>query len=356
MKVKQKKKFEKEHIGENLLYFMVWSAIILVPILASKMLGEEHVNLQKILISWRKISPYLFLFVLNNALLAPKLLLKRRYVAYVAISVIVTTILFSIVDGYERYLIRNAPDIETMIEARKASFTDLALQWNILLGLFMISANSMIKLLYKTMRDEQEMISLRHENLQAEIDYLKYQINPHFFMNTLNNIHALIDIDSEAAKTTVIELSKMMRYVLYDTENQVTDIANDVRFIEHYIALMRIRYTDAVDIRFEIDGEIPLGVKVPPLLLIVFVENAFKHGVSYNHPSYVHIKLSCDGEKAYAEVRNSRHTSTSAAPGGVGLENVRKRLDLIYGKRYNLTLDDSRAEEYYVKLSIPVAR
>jgi sensor histidine kinase YesM len=211
----QNRRIKKQQIGENLLYFMVWAAIILVPILASKMLGEEHVNLQKILISWRKISPYLLLFVINNALLAPKLLFKRRYTSYVVVSIVLTTILFSIVDSYERYLIRNVPDIETMIEVREASFTDLALQWNILLGLFMIWANTMIKLLYKNMHDEQEMIALRHENLQAEIDYLKYQINPHFFMNTLNNIHALIDIDTHEAQGAVIELSKMMRYVLY---------------------------------------------------------------------------------------------------------------------------------------------
>ncbi len=353
MKVIQKKKFEKEYIGENLLYFMVWSAIILVPILASKMLGEEHVNLQKILISWRKISPYLFLFVINNALLAPKLLLKRRYAAYVAISVIITTIIFSIVDGYERYLIRNAPDIETMIEARKASFTDLALQWNILLGLFMISANSMIKLLYRNMRAEQEMISLRHENLQAEIDYLKYQINPHFFMNTLNNIHALIDIDTREAQGAVIELSKMMRYVLYESGQERITLEQDLRFVENYVRLMQIRYAEELDIRIRYPQEEVEQLKIPPLLLIVFVENAFKHGVSGNRPSFIHIDVEISPQKEVLyRVKNSLQPQKPDHKPGIGLRNVRKRLDLIYDTNYSLEM---RSEEsaYVVELKIP---
>ena len=95
---------------------------------------------------------------------------------------------------------------------------------------------------------------------------------------------------------------------------------------------------------------------MPPLLLIVFIENAFKHGVSYNEPSYVHISLSCNEEFAHAEVRNSRHKNKSQVYGGVGLVNVRKRLDLIYGKNYTLTIDDSNPNEYMVKLKIPIIR
>ena len=111
--------------------------------------------------------------------------------------------------------------------------------------------------------------------MQAEMDYLKYQINPHFFMNTLNNIHALIDIDTEYAKNAVIELSKMMRYVLYDSGREIISLNKDIQFIQNYIGLMRIRYTNDVDIRVEYPHDLPTQVSIPPLLLIVFVENAF---------------------------------------------------------------------------------
>lgn len=350
----QTRRIKKQLIGENLLYFLVWALIILVPILASKMLGEEHVNLQKILISWRKISPYLLLFVINNALLVPKLLFKRRYVSYIVASIVITAVIFSIVDGYERYLIRNAPDMETMIEVRKASFTDLALQWNILLGLFMVSANTMIKLLYKNMRDEQEMIALRQENLQAEIDYLKYQINPHFFMNTLNNIHALIDIDTTEAQGAVIELSKMMRYVLYESGQEHISLEQEMHFVENYVRLMQIRYAEELDIRINYAQEEASKVKIPPLLLIVFVENAFKHGVMSNRRSFIHIDVEITpSREVLCRVVNSLQPAKKDHKVGIGLKNVRKRLELIYGLNYSLQISPEQ-DAYVVQLKIPV--
>ena len=112
----------------------------------------------------------------------------------------------------------------------------------------MTGLNMGIKLLYRSLRDEQQMEELKRQNLQAEMDYLRYQINPHFFMNTLNNIHALIDIDTEYAKSAVIELSKMMRYVLYESGSETISLKKDIQFIENYIELMRIRYDSSIDI------------------------------------------------------------------------------------------------------------
>ena len=276
-------------IGENLLYLMVWMVIILVPVLNSKMLEEVHVSLENILIAWLKIAPYLLIFIIHNSLIAPRLLLrKHRYVWYLVVNLLTITAVFSLVAIYEKY----APyDTEPYILNGKASFTDLAIYWNILLGFFMTGLNMGIKLLYRSLRDEQQMEELKRQNLQAEMDYLRYQINPHFFMNTLNNIHALIDIDTEYAKSAVIELSKMMRYVLYESGSETISLKKDIQFIENYIELMRIRYDSSIDICLDYPATIPNKVAIPPLLLIVFVENAFKHGVSYNHASFIHIRI-----------------------------------------------------------------
>ena len=403
----------KMAIGENLLYFLVWTVAILVPILNAKMMSEEHVYFVNILTAWLKILPYGIIFLLNNLLFAPKLLLRKHYAAYYLISILYLVALFYSIEYYETTM-RRSPfaDSDLYIVHGRASFTDLAWYWNVLLGLFLQNTNNGIKIMFKSMSDEQKMVSLERQSLQAEMDYLKYQINPHFFMNTLNNIHALIDIDTEAAKETVIELSKMMRYVLYDSENAETSILNDIRFVENYIGLMRIRYTDDVDIRLDVEGTIPPEAKIPPLLLIVFVENAFKHGVSYNSPSYVHIVISCDGSTASCTVTNSRHEHTAAnvlsasrtqdtdaartdtadtdtksssrrgrksrrgrngtkdsgrihsdgrnmdtgsgKSSGMGLYNVRKRLDLLFGSNYTLKIDDSHEDRYEVKLTIPI--
>lgn len=337
-------------IGENLLYLMVWMVIILVPVLNSKMLEEVHVSLENILIAWLKIAPYLLIFIIHNSLIAPRLLLrKHRYVWYLVVNLLTITAVFSLVAIYEKY----APyDTEPYILNGKASFTDLAIYWNILLGFFMTGLNMGIKLLYRSLRDEQQMEELKRQNLQAEMDYLRYQINPHFFMNTLNNIHALIDIDTEYAKSAVIELSKMMRYVLYESGSETISLKKDIQFIENYIELMRIRYDSSIDICLDYPATIPNKVAIPPLLLIVFVENAFKHGVSYNHASFIHIRIGYRDDAVTAVISNSRHEKSR--PTGIGLENVKKRLALIYQDNYTLSIDDSDPAVYTVKLIIPI--
>ena len=217
----------------------------------------------------------------------------------------------------------------------------------------MTGANTGIKLIYQSMRDEQKMEELKRQNLQAEMDYLKYQINPHFFMNTLNNIHALIDIDTECAKSAVIELSKMMRYVLYDSGRELIPLNKDLQFLQNYIELMRIRYTDTVDIRVEYPHDLPEQVSIPPLLLIVFVENAFKHGISYNRPSFIRLTVAYTEGRVRCTIANSRHGTSRGHATGIGLENVRKRLALIYGEEnYSLEIREE-TDTYTANLIIP---
>lgn len=340
-------KIGKKHaLGENLLYLLVWSAIILVPVLNSQMLSELHVNLDEAWIVWRQIIPYMVIFLVHNHLIAPRYLLKKRYALYLLTNVIFVTIVFVIIDFYQM----NIGHVSLY-----GSFTNHEVYWNILFALFMNGTNGGIKLLYQSLLDEQQLLRLKEENLRAEMTSLKYQINPHFFMNTLNNIHALIDIDTEAAKSAVIDLSKMMRYVLYDSEREMISLSADLQFLRNYIELMRIRYTDHVQITIDAPQTLPEKVAIPPLLLIVFVENAFKHGVSYNHPSYIHISLFYADEKLTAIISNSRNPQPTSPTrqGGIGLENVRKRLDLLYGP-HGYSLDICQEEERYtVKLVIP---
>ena len=346
----------KQAIGENLLYLMVWAAIILVPVLNSQMMSELHINLENVLIAWRQIAPYLVIFIIHNYLLAPRLMLRRHYKAYVLCDIALIILVFWIVYLYEERLsdhlaLQGTP--EAVDAYRKASFSNLEIYWNVVLGFFMTGANTGIKLIYQSMRDEQMMEERKRQNLQAEMDYLKYQINPHFFMNTLNNIHALIDIDTECAKSAVIELSKMMRYVLYDSGRELIPLNKDLQFLQNYIELMRIRYTDTVDIRVEYPHDLPEQVSIPPLLLIVFVENAFKHGISYNRPSFIRLTVAYTEGRVRCTVVNSRHGGARQHGPGIGLENVRKRLALIYGEE-NYSLEIREEEDTYtVNLIIP---
>ncbi|MDE7305188.1 MAG: histidine kinase [Alistipes sp.] len=344
----------KQTIGENLLYVMVWSAIILVPVLNSQMMSELHVDLGNVLIAWRQVAPYLIIFIVHNSVLAPRFMLRHKYWKYLASNIVLILAVFTPVYLLGDRLVVQIPVEQATHTLRNVSFTNLEMYWNVVLALFMNGANSGIKLMYQSIRDEQQMEELKQQNLQAEMDYLKYQINPHFFMNTLNNIHALIDIDPEYAKSAVIELSKMMRYVLYDSGRERISLNRDIQFLKNYIGLMRIRYTDAIDIRVDSPRDLPEQVSIPPLLFIVFVENAFKHGVSYNRPSFIHLTIGYADDKVTGRIVNSRHAASGKPhKAGIGLENVRKRLGLIYGPRgYTLDIREE-ADTYTVELVIP---
>jgi LytS/YehU family sensor histidine kinase len=171
-------------------------------------------------------------------------------------------------------------------------------------------------------------------------------------MNTLNNIHALVDIDPEQAKNTIVEPSKMMRYVLYEGNNTMIPLQRECDFIKHYVRLMSMRYSDKVKINIDVPLQAGEG-QLPPLLLITFVENAFKHGITYKKQSFIDILLYVDGGKIYFSCTNSKAEKKNGEQGGVGLANVRQRLDIIYGDRYDYDVKDTD-DTYQVSLTLPM--
>lgn len=342
--------FKNWTLGENMLYTLVWIAIFLIPIMNSQLMSEHVVDFDKVIISWGKIAPYFIIFIVNTAILAPRLLLRNRYWLYSILLLALLFIIFGVIEIFDfRYW-------QSDIHLRdKASFTDLEWYWNVLLGVFMAGANSMIKLYYRALETERRMVVLEKQSIETQMEYLKYQINPHFLMNTLNNIHAMIDFDTTMAKHSVMELSRMLRHVLYDSSGSSTTLDKEVEFLHNYIELMRIRYTDDVEITIDTpDMNICRRVTMPPLLLIVLVENAFKHGISYSKRSFINISIKIDSGRLTCVVSNSRHTQHFAEHSGIGLNNITKRLDLLFGNRYSLTTDSSDQNIYIVELVIPV--
>lgn len=353
--MKKKVTIRKQKIGENLLYSIVWIIIYLIPIMNSRLVSELHINIGNLITAWLRITPFFVLFLIHNQLLSRLLIKKKRYLLYIFTCIALLGVTFALMEVYERSNIEIGESVE-YVESRHASLTDLEWYWNILLGLFIFGMNIGIKMMYKSMQDDEDMEILKRQTIQAEMYYLKYQINPHFFMNTLNNIHALIDINPDSAKQCVIELSNMMRYVAYDSGGEEISMKKDMEFIDNYIELMRIRYPEDIDIRFEYPRNLSNKVAVPPLIFIVFVENAFKHGISYRQPSYIHISIRYSEGTVTAYFENSVHGEHTGKPVGIGLDNVRKRLELIYGKRYELKIDDSDRNRYCVTLTIPTIK
>ena len=224
-------------------------------------------------------------------------------------------------------------------------------------GLMLMGMNLGVKLYFKTQEDREQRERLEKQDLERQLEYLRYQVNPHFFMNTLNNIHALVDINPERAKTTIVELSKMMRYILYEGDKKYIPVQREALFLNNYIELMRLRYSSRVSINLDIPEMMP-DVMLPPLLLIIFVENAFKHGVSYAAPSFIDIKVTVTQEMLQFKCRNSRQEQKpdeKKKKGGVGLANARRRLDLLFPNQYNLEIKEND-KEYDVQLEIPLSK
>ena len=224
-------------------------------------------------------------------------------------------------------------------------------------GLMLMGLNLGVKLYFKTQEDREQRERLEKQDLERQLEYLRYQVNPHFFMNTLNNIHALVDINPERAKTTIVELSKMMRYILYEGDKKYIPVQREALFLNNYIELMRLRYSSRVSINLDIPEMMP-DVMLPPLLLIIFVENAFKHGVSYAAPSFIDIKVEVTQDKLKFRCRNSRQEQKpdeKKKKGGVGLANARRRLDLLFHDKYSLEIKEDD-KEYDVQLEIPLSK
>jgi LytS/YehU family sensor histidine kinase len=199
---------------------------------------------------------------------------------------------------------------------------------------------------------------LDQQRTEAELAMLKAQINPHFFFNTLNNIYSLTLIDGERARAALHRLSRMMRYVLYDTASGHARLSQEVAFIQDYITLMQLRLTDRVQVVFE-HPEPVREVLIAPMMLLPFVENAFKHGVAATAPSRIYIGLQQPAADQLAiVVRNTLFPSAGtdlAGSNGIGLVNTRRRLDLLYPGHYTLQVNEKTPDnEFEVSLSLQV--
>jgi two-component sensor histidine kinase len=190
----------------------------------------------------------------------------------------------------------------------------------------------------------------------AELGNLRSQINPHFLLNTLNNIYALTAIDHTRAQSAIQQLSNMLRHLLYDNQEQLVSLADEVQFIENYINLMKIRLPQSVDVKLEKDIEDP-HTKVAPLLFISLVENAFKHGISSTEPSFIHMSITQKGNSLCVIIENSNFPKSEKdrSGHGIGLQQVQRRLDLAYYERYEWTKgvsDDGTVYSSTIKITL----
>ena len=207
---------------------------------------------------------------------------------------------------------------------------------DVLSMLLTISLSTALRMLQRWEQVEAARREAERARTEAELTNLRNQLNPHFLLNTLNNIYALIAFDADKAQAAVQELSRLLRHLLYDNRQERVTIDKEMDFIRNYIELMRIRLADNVSLETHFDIDRDRRTEIAPLIFISLIENAFKHGISPTKPSYIYISFSEDEHSVTCDIRNSCHPKTEAdkSGSGIGLEQVRKRLELIYPGRY----------------------
>ena len=398
---------------ENLAYLVAWSLLFATPLLSLYLRTAQdpylEFNWQEVFFVWGKFSIFLGLFLIHNFLLAPLLIHSHKRVVYFSIMTVVLAGFIVLqcttkpkgIEKRMRFHQRMEqrameqrdnmpPDFEDFEKFREGNpegdprndgirkdymhkndmhkrdpkmerrhtpplFVGEHDVLSIVVLLLMFGANLGTKYYFRSRSDQRKLEDLEKQNLEQQLEYLKYQINPHFFMNTLNNIHALVDIDPSKAQETIRELSKMMRFVLYEGDKRGVPLTKEFEFIRTYTKLMQLRYTDKVRITVDVPNKAP-DVTIPPLMLISFIENAFKHGISYQHDSFIEIKLEITSSQTHYlafTCRNSKAEIPNQEKGGVGLANVKKRLDLLYDKSYTLNIKDE-PDIYIVELKLPL--
>lgn len=208
---------------------------------------------------------------------------------------------------------------------------------------------TMIILSMRWQHSEEARLEAEAARSEAELRNLRSQINPHFLLNTLNNIYALTAFDTQRAQDAIQQLSKLLRHMLYDNQQSEVALKDEIQFLENYINLMKIRLSQGVDVQFNTTVADP-DLRVPPLLFISLVENAFKHGVSPTEPSFVHISLSAEKDLLVCRIENSNHPKTEQdrSGHGIGLQQVQHRLDLAYPGRYEWSKGVSADGKSYV--------
>lgn len=290
---------------------------------------------------------YVTIVYFNLLYLIPNYLSKNRFLTYAGLLILATIIITPLKMIAFYFKFSNYPGLQSQIIENQSSY---------FMATFVIAAGStVVKIITDWVRTTRERQELETRTMQTELRFLKSQINPHFLFNTLNSLYALTLKKSDKAPEIVIKLSEMMRYMLYECNEKRVSLSNEVHYIRNYLDLERLRHGDKVAISFEVDGHIS-DQQIAPLMFIPFIENSFKHGLTNQiAQGFVNIKLLVDGQKIDFYIENSKSDAlphqTHRRSGGIGLVNVRRRLDILYPNKYELTISDN-PKSYGVNLQI----
>ncbi len=342
-----------------LLHVIVWAIFIGLPLyfisrwpVAKPFLWIYYINA----FIWGSI------FYINYLYLVPEFFFRESRKRYYLFAVVLLIGFYFVSDFSNRMVIRKIPAVEQYrqsemgnpppgphpgpppVRALKDPFRRVHMVNYFPTALFLMFLSLGLKVLERQSQIEELSKEIEKEKLNSELAFLKNQISPHFFFNTLNNIYSLIGINQNDSQEAVLKLSKLMRYLIYDSEKGNTMLSHEIEFMKNYIDLMKLRMSDRVALNVSFPEEYA-DRNIQPLLFIPFIENAFKHGISYREKSFIDIEMKAESSSIAFKCSNSLHGKTEKETenerGGIGLENVRKRLDLLFPGRHELRINSS---------------
>lgn len=279
---------------------------------------------------------FLIVFYCNYCFLIPRYLFEGRIRQYLLLNILLIACVTAGVHFWQEYAFHTYAKADGESQRHIGPPKWIFIMRDFFSMILTVGLSAAIRLSGRWVQVEAARREAEKSRTEAELKNLRNQLNPHFLLNTLNNIYALIAFDTDKAQTAVQELSRLLRHVLYDNQQNFVTLGKEMDFIKNYIALMRIRLSSnvTVETRFDIRPDSP--TEIAPLIFISLIENAFKHGISPTEPSHIRIYFSENVHEVRCEITNSYHPKSEAdkSGSGIGLEQVGKRLELTYPGRY----------------------
>ncbi len=313
------------------------------------------------------LPPDMLLVYINLYILIPAFLQKKNYFAYFPILLLIMSATSTLnIALHHLYTLSGSP---FFAGNSKLTIPDLATQ--LINSIYLVGLTTGLKFFKDSMEQRQRIREQQKQQIALELSFLKAQIHPHFFFNTLNNLYSLTLQKSDLAPEVVLKLSSLMSYMLYESGAPYMPLDKEIANLENYIALERLRFGNRLTLSFEKEGLTQNHIQIPPLILLTFVENSFKHGMSQTvGEGRIDISLKADQNDLFFRVDNSvgdlvappslpsRSTpgpgfSNPSSANGLGLHNVTRRLDLLYGSRYRLDKTET-ANHFHITLKIPL--
>ena len=346
------KKIEKKDLWFFVAQVAVWTVVLFAMPLAT-FLSTQDVKATRtsFFVVWGLFQSPLIIYFLNFYVLGPCLFFKRRYWWFALLN-LVLIIGLNMQFFYVFFNRNNIPNLPEMSSNMWIGFFSGFLMF-LVLNCLVVAIAIGIRHFMRIRQIKQQLKEEKAKNTEAELAWLKNQINPHFLFNTLNNISSLTQIDPDAAQDAIAQLSDLLRYAMYETNKKMVPIGGEVEFMRNYISLMKLRCNDKTEVTTTFD--IQQNMEIAPLLFISLIENAFKHGVSSSRPSKIDIRLLQNGDELAFNCDNTNYPKDDAdrSGSGIGLENTRRRLDLMYAGRY--TWDQSLENNiYHVQIKIRI--